>query len=75
MFVRCFEISISVIVNKHIQSIGIIRTFCLLGGLIKIFSAWGDKKLLVCCLLGVDQADTMNVVECHVKLACWFRDY
>ena len=47
----------------------------LLGGLIKIFSAWGEKKLLGCCLLGVDQADTMNVIERHVRLACWFRDY
>ena len=37
MFVGCFEISISVIV-KHVQSIGIIRAFCLLGGDLLRFS-------------------------------------
>ena len=39
------------------------------GGLAKFFSAWGDKKLLVCGLLGgiSTQADTMEVVN---KLFC-----
>ena len=44
MFVGCFEIRISVIVNKHVQSIGMIRVFCLLGGLVKIFSAWKNRR-------------------------------
>ena len=56
MFVGCFEISTSVIV-EHVQSIGIIRGFCLLGGNL---IAWGQKKLLGCGLLGgiSTQADT-----------------
>ena len=42
---------------KHVQHIGIIRGFCLPGGLVKIFSAWegggleGDRKdswLVIC---------------------------
>ena len=37
MCIGCFEISVSVVV-KHVQSIGIIRTFCLPGGLVKILS-------------------------------------
>ena len=43
---------------KHVQHIGVIRGFCLPGGLVKIFSAWegggceGDKKQLPCDLLG-----------------------
>ena len=44
---------------KHVQHIGIIRGFCLPGGLVKIFSAWegggleGDrKKQLACDLQG-----------------------
>ena len=50
MFIGCFEISINVIV-KHVQSIGIIRGFVSSwGGLVKIFSAWSDKKLLGCDL-------------------------
>ena len=40
MCVGCFEISESVIV-KHVESIIIIRAFACLGGLVKIFSAWG----------------------------------
>ena len=49
----CFEIDISVIV-KHVQSIGIIRAFCLPGG---------QKKLLGCGLLGgiSTQADTIKL--------------
>ena len=60
MFVRCSEIIISVIV-KHVRHIGVFRAFCLLGGLVKFFSAWGDKKLLGCGLLVVTSAlvDTM----------------
>ena len=42
MFVGCSEISISVIV-KHVQHVGIIRVFCLPGGLNKFFSAWGGE--------------------------------
>ena len=38
MFVSYFEISISVIVR-------IIRAFCLPGGLIQFFSAWGTEKI------------------------------
>ena len=41
--VGCFEISISVVVN-YVQSIGIIRAFCLPGGLVKILSAWRDRR-------------------------------
>ena len=41
MFVGCFEISTSVIV-EHVQSIGIIRGFCLLGGTL---SAWGAEEI------------------------------
>ena len=53
LFKGCFEISISVIV-KHVQSIGIIRAFCLPGG---------QKKLLGCGLLGgiSTQADTIKL--------------
>ena len=43
MFVGCSEISISVIV-KHGQHTGIIWEFCLPGGLVKFFSACGDRK-------------------------------
>ena len=46
MFVGISEIGVSVIV-KQLQHVRIIRAFCLSGGLIKCFSAWGDKKLLV----------------------------
>ena len=63
MFVGCFEISISVIV-KQVKSIGIIRAFCLPGGLVKSFSDWGgQKELLDCGLLGgiSTQADTMGI--------------
>ena len=38
------EISISVIV-KHVKHVGIIMAFCLLGGLIKFFSACGKQKI------------------------------
>ena len=44
MFAGCSEISISVIV-KHVQHIGIIRTFRMRGGLIKFLSAWGTEKI------------------------------
>ena len=44
MFVGCSEISISVI-DIHVQHVGIIRAFCLPGGLIKLFSAWEDCGL------------------------------
>ena len=47
MCIGCFENIVSVVV-KHVQSIGIIRTFCLPGGLVKILS--------VCDLLGGDQS-------------------
>ena len=43
MFVGCSEISVSVIV-KHMQNTGIIRTFCLPGGRVKLSSAYGDRK-------------------------------
>ena len=65
MFVGCFEVNISVIV-KHFQGIGIIRTFCLPGRLVKIFSAWGgQKKMLGCGLLkGIStQADTRGCLS------------
>ena len=54
MCVGCFEISVSVVV-KHVKSTGILGFFVCLGGLVKIFSAWGDRKLLGCGLLGEDQ--------------------
>ena len=38
MFVGCFEISVNVIVNKSVQSIGIIRAFILPGGDLLRFS-------------------------------------
>ena len=44
MFVGCSEISISVI-DIHVQHVGIIRAFCLPGGLIKLFSASEDCGL------------------------------
>ena len=40
MFAGCSEISISVTV-KHVQYIGVIRAFCLLG---RNFNAWGGQK-------------------------------
>ena len=40
MFVGCSEISISVVVKY----VGIIRAFCLAGGL-KFSSAWGTEKI------------------------------
>ena len=43
MFACCSEISISVIV-KYTQHSGIIMVFCLAGGLLKIFGAWGAEK-------------------------------
>ena len=55
MFVGCFEISVNV-VFKRVQSIGIIRAFCLPG---ETFQCMGDKKLLG-LLGGINtQADTM----------------
>ena len=42
MFVSCSEISVSVIV-KHMQQVGVIRAFCLYGGLIKFLSASEDR--------------------------------
>ena len=66
MFIGCFEISTSVI-EKHVQSIGIIRAFCLPGKTYSDFQCLGgQKKLLGCGLLegggGVvsTQADTMQ---------------
>ena len=44
MCVGCFEISVSVVV-KHVKSIGILGFFVCLGGLVKIFSAWGTEKI------------------------------
>ena len=65
MCVGCFEISISVVV-KHVQSIGIVRAFCLPGGLVKILSARGTEEIAGLCFArgggggGVStQADTM----------------
>ena len=53
MFVGCFEISISAVVNKHVQSVGIIRAFCLTGGTCYDFQCLGSQKnLLGCGLLG-----------------------
>ena len=43
MCVGWFEISRSVV--KHVQSIGIIRAFVCLGGLVKILSAWGTEEI------------------------------
>ena len=59
----CFEIDISVIV-KHVQSIGIIRAFCLPGG---------QKKLLGCGLLGgiSTQVDTMLSNELNFSVAVY----
>ena len=43
------------------QRIGIIRAFCLPGGLVKISVPGGQKKLLGCLLGGIStQADTMT---------------
>ena len=44
MSTGCSEISISVIV-KHVKHVGIVRAFCLLGGLIKFSSACGRQKI------------------------------
>ena len=44
MSAGCSEISISVIV-EHVKHVGIIRAFCLLGGLIKFSSACGRQKV------------------------------
>ena len=75
MFVGCFEISVSVIV-KHVQSIGIIRAFCLPGGIVKILSAWGggQKKLLGSGLVGGEggvstQANTIFLMLHSTSLA------
>ena len=43
MFVGCSEIGISIIV-KHVQHVGIIRAFCLPGGLVKFFQCLGRQK-------------------------------
>ena len=64
MLVGSFEISINVIVNKHVQSIGIIRAFCLPGGTRQDIQWLGrQKKLLGCGLLvGIStQADTIII--------------
>ena len=37
----CFSAAIA----KHVQNIGIIKTFCLPGGLPKFFSAWETGKI------------------------------
>ena len=64
MLVGSFEISINVIVNKHVQSIRIIRAFCLPGGTCQDIQ-WlgGQKKLLGCGLLvGIStQADAIII--------------
>ena len=44
MFVGCFEISLSVIVNEHVQSIGTIRAFCLPGRDLLRFSVPGGTE-------------------------------
>ena len=63
MFAGCFQISISAIVNKHVQNIGIIRVFCLprWRHLLLFSVPGGQKNLLGCGLLGGSstQADTM----------------
>ena len=67
MFVGCFEISISLIV-KHVQNIGTVRNFYLYDGISYVFPPGGQKKLLVCGLLGVGisaQAETMVVNFLH----------
>ena len=46
MILGCYEISKSVIV-KHMQNIGIIRAFCLPGGLVKFFNAFDRKNCSV----------------------------
>ena len=44
VFVGCSEIGVSVI-NKYVQHTEITRALCLpRGGLVKFFSAWGDRK-------------------------------
>ena len=43
MVLGCSEISINVIV-KYKQHVGIIWPFCLPGGLVHFFSAWGERK-------------------------------
>ena len=78
MFVGCFEISISaIIVNKHVQSIGIFRTFCLPGGTCYGFQCFGGQKnMLGCGLLGgfCTHADTMKLLPPHNSLiAIWNR--
>ena len=47
MFAGCSEIS-ECVIGKHVQHVGVIRSFYLLGGtcgLVKFFIAWGDKKI------------------------------
>ena len=75
MFVGCFEIS-SIVIVKHAQRIGIIRAFCLPvpGGLVKIFSAWGDRRncwVVVCSGGGgvsaqVDTMSTRSAIYIHI---------
>ena len=61
VFVGYFQISVSGVV-KHVQSIGVIRAFVCLRGLVKISVPRGKKKLMGCGLLGgiSTQADTMD---------------
>ena len=43
------------VLGKHIQTmqhIGIIKAFCLTVALVKFSSAWGQRKVLGCCMLG-----------------------
>ena len=44
MFVGCFEISVSVIV-KYVQSIRIIRVFCIPGGLLSSSVPGGTEEI------------------------------
>ena len=46
MFVGCFEISVNVIVDKSVQSIGIIRAFYLPGGdLLRFLVPGGTEEI------------------------------
>ena len=65
--VGCFEIGISVAV-KHVQSIGIIRAFCLPWGTCYDFKCLGgQKKLLGCGLLGGDQYPDWHYVLLYTQ--------
>ena len=68
--VGCFEISISAFV-KHVQSIGIMRAFCLPWETCQNFQCWGTREIGCCLLWGIStQTDTMYI---HIYLTLIFH--